>query len=224
MQKEAVSPSRREEKVNASSTAGIVLHAPVLYDLTVWLSMRGKERHFRESVVKLARLAPGESVLDVGCGTGSLAVAAKRQVGPTGTVYGIDASAEMIARANKKARKAGAEVVFKEALAQEIPFPDGHFDVALSTVMLHHLPSKARLQCVREMQRVVKPGGRVLVVDFEDSKAEGGLFSRFHRRHGHVSVRDLVSLLKEAGFMVSDSGAVGIRNLQFVLATNPCRV
>jgi SAM-dependent methyltransferase len=77
-----------------------------------------RERVFREKVLRLARLQPGEAVLDVGCGTGTLAIAAKRQVGPTGTVYGIDASPEMLARAEKKARKAGVEVVLKNAMAQ----------------------------------------------------------------------------------------------------------
>jgi SAM-dependent methyltransferase len=87
----------------------------------------------------------------VGCGTGTLAIAAKRQVGTMGTVYGVDASPEMIARAGKKASKAGVEIVLKNGLAEALPFPDGHFDAVLSTVMLHHLPGKLRSQCAGEM-------------------------------------------------------------------------
>lgn len=76
------------------------------------------------------------------------------------------------------------------------------------------------------MRRVLKPGGRVLVVDFEGSKKEegSGLLSRFHRRHGHVSQLDLINILKEEGFTIVENGAVGIRDLQSVLATNPCCV
>src|SRR5262247_2265411 len=100
--------------------------------------MRGREAVFREKVVDLARIQPGDRVLDVGCGTGTLAVAAKRRVGPRGMVHGIDPSPEMITRASRKAGKAGVEVVFKEAIVEALPFADEYFDVVLSTLMLHH--------------------------------------------------------------------------------------
>jgi ubiquinone/menaquinone biosynthesis C-methylase UbiE len=64
--------------------AGLVLHAAAGYDLLIWLITRGRERVFREEMLRLAHLVPGESVLDVGCGTGTLAIAAKRQVGANG--------------------------------------------------------------------------------------------------------------------------------------------
>src|SRR5215216_4246893 len=157
-------------------TSGLVLHGTArFYDLLAWLMTRGREGVFREKVVDLARLQSGESVLDVGCGTGTLAVAAKRRVGPAGAVYGVDASPEMIARASKKARKAGLEVVFRNALVQALPFPDDSFDAVLSTLMLHHLPPSAREQCAREVRRVLKPGGRVLAVDFATSGKKKGL-------------------------------------------------
>ena len=121
---------------HAHGTVGIVVHWAARYDLLAWLLTRGREREFRENLVRLARIEPGESVLDVGCGTGTLAIAAKRRVGPTGAVSGIDASPEMIARASKKARKAGIEVAFQEGVAQTLPFPDAQFDVVLSTLEL----------------------------------------------------------------------------------------
>jgi len=200
------------------STTGAVLHSAARYDLLVWLLTLGRERVFREKVVRLARLQPGEAVLDIGCGTGTLAIAAKRHVGPTGTVYGIDASPKMLERAGKKARKAGVEIVLKNAMAQALPFPDAHFDAVLTTVMLHHLPRKARQQCATEMRRVLKPGGRVLAVDFGLATRERkGILAHFHR-HGHVKLPDMISLLSEAGLNSIESGAVGIRDLQFVVA------
>lgn len=203
------------------STMGAVLHSAALYDLQVWLVTLGRERVFRETILRLARLQPGEAVLDVGCGTGTLAIAAKWQVGSSGTVHGIDASPEMLARAEKKARKAGVDVVFKNAFAQVLPFPDAQFDAVLITVMLHHLPRRARQQCAAEMRRVLKPGGRVLAVDFGSAAREQkGLLAHFHR-HGYVKLPDLIGVLSEVGLNSIESGAVGTRDLQFVLATVP---
>ena len=205
-----------------SGTIGAVLHSAARYDLQVWLLTLGRERVLREKILRLARLQLGEVVLDVGCGTGSLAIAAKRHVGLAGTVSGIDASPEMRARAEKKARKAGVEVVLKNAMAQALPFPDSQFDAVLITLVLHHLPRKARQQCAAEMRRVLKPGGRVLAVDFGLAAGERkGLLAHFHR-HGHVKLPDMVDLLSEADLSIVESGAVGFRDLQFVLARVPC--
>jgi ubiquinone/menaquinone biosynthesis C-methylase UbiE len=191
-----VEPRPPVTKNGTPATSGIVLHSPVLYDLTVWLAFLGKEDSFRQTVLNLARLASGESVLDVGCGTGTLAVAAKRRVGSAGAVHGVDASVEMLARAEKKAKSAGVEVFFKNGVAERLPFRDAEFDVVLSTVMLHHLPQKARLGCANEIRRVLKADGRVLVVDFEGfSDQKRTILSHFHRPHGHVRAEDIVSLV-----------------------------
>lgn len=219
-QSEKVMPSTSGE--HAHRTSGIVLHSPVLYDLTVWLAMLGKERAFREKLLQLARIKVGERILDVGCGTGTLAIAAKRHVGQNGAVYGVDASPEMLARAEKKAKKANVEVAFRNGLVEALPFEDSFFDAALSTVMLHHLPAKTRRQCVFELRRVLKPDGRVLAVDFEGfSNQKRTFLSHFHRPHGHVRRSDIIVLLTEAGFETTESGPVGVWDLQFVLATNP---
>lgn len=204
-------------------TRGIVLHSPRLYDLTVWLAFLGKEHLFRQKVLNLGRIASGESVIDAGCGTGTLAIAAKKRVGAAGTVYGLDASMEMLARAEKKSRRSGVEVLFKRGVAEALPFPDAQFNAVLSTVMLHHLPQKARLQFATEIRRVLKPDGRVLIVDFEGfSDQKRSILSHFHRPHGHVRAQDIVALLAQAGLKTIESGPVGIRDLQFVLATVPC--
>src|SRR6476661_1203205 len=102
-------------------TTGRVLHRAAGYDLLVWLLTRGREARFRDRLVTLARVQSGESILDVGCGTGSLAIAAKHRVGAAGQVYGVDASSEMIGRASKKARKRGIDVVFQLAIAEALP-------------------------------------------------------------------------------------------------------
>lgn len=200
-------------------TSGIVLHSPFFYDLTVWLAFLGKEHGFRDRVLERSRIANGESVLDVGCGTGTLAIAAKRRAGSHGSVHGVDASSEMLARAERKARRAGMQVVFRSGVAEALPFAEAQFDLVLCTVMLHHLPQKARQQCANEIRRVLKPTGRVLAVDFEGfSDQKRTLLSHFHRPHGHVGVRDIEKLLGEAGLAPIESGPLGIRDLYFVLA------
>jgi 2-polyprenyl-3-methyl-5-hydroxy-6-metoxy-1,4-benzoquinol methylase len=130
------------------ATLGRVLHWAAGYDLLVWFFTGRTDRAFREQLAGLAHLVSGESVLDIGCGTGTLAIVAKRQVGANGRVFGIDASPEMIARATLKASKAGIDASFKNAVAEALPFPDAQFDVVLSTLMLHHLLRKLRQQCV----------------------------------------------------------------------------
>lgn len=200
----------------APDTTGHVVHWAARYDLLVTLLTLGRERRFRERLLQPARLAPGESVLDIGCGTGTLAIAAKRRVGASGAVDGIDASPEMIARARRKSARAGLDVVFAVAPAQSLPFSDARFDVVLSTVMLHHLRRAAREDAVHEARRVLKPGGRFLAVDFVKSSGKG-LLAHFHR-HGRVDPRDLIALVTGAGLNVIDSGPVGRWDLQFVLA------
>jgi ubiquinone/menaquinone biosynthesis C-methylase UbiE len=124
----------------------------------------------------------------------------------------------MIARATRKAAKAAAPAVFQLAAAEQLPFPDARFDVVMSTLMFHHLPRPTRQQCAIEIRRVLKPDGRVLVVDFGTAQSKRGLLAHFHR-HGHVSIEDIESLITNAGFRTIRSGAVGLRDLQFVLAT-----
>jgi ubiquinone/menaquinone biosynthesis C-methylase UbiE len=204
--------------VDVPSTTGRVLHWAARYDLLVWLLTHGRPRAFRRTLAALARLAPGESVLDIGCGTGSLAIEVKRQVGPTGTVIGIDASPEMIARAHSKAVRARVDVTFHHAVAEALPFPDVQFDVVLSTLMLHHLSRPLRQRCAQEIRRVLRADGRALVVDFAKGQDRGSLLGHFHR-HGHVDPAAITSLLTEAGLHPVRSGSVGISSLQYVLAS-----
>ena len=204
-------------------TKGMVLRRAQArwYDLLAGALTLGRERALRERLAELARLAPGEAVLDVGCGTGSLALAAKRAVGETGAVTGVDASPEMIAIAARKAARSRTDIAFRTAAAERLPFADVSFDVVLATLMLHHLPAPVRRECVREARRVLKPGGRMLAVDFSKPLAGGsGLFGRLHR-HGGVSVDAMTTLMREAGMRVDETGSVGVSDLRFVVAHAP---
>ena len=185
------------------------------YDILLWLMTLGREGHFRTRMLAPARLQPGESVLDVGCGTGTLALLAQRQVG-AGSVAGIDASQEMIARARRKAGRAGLQIQFETASADALPFPAAHFDVIMCTVTMHHLPRWMRAAALTEMHRVLKPGGRVLLEDFVFGKKRtvAGLL------HHHVGMKgnELNALATGAGFRIVDEGYVGMWDLRYVVA------
>ena len=207
----------------ATATKGLVLRAAQArwYDALATVLTLGRDRPMRDRLAELAQLAPGESVLDVGCGTGSLALAAKRRVGDTGTVSGVDASPDMIALATRKANRAGAAVAFRVGTAERLPYPDRSFDAVLATLMLHHLPGAVRREFAREALRVLRPGGRILAVDFSAPSAQSaGLLARLHRRGG-VSRDAMVALLRDAGLRPEVMGDVGIADLQYVVARSP---
>jgi ubiquinone/menaquinone biosynthesis C-methylase UbiE len=208
------------EKTNTPPVPRGVLHNAAGYDVLMWLLHFGRERALREDVLRLAALAPGESVLDVGCGTGTLAIAAKERLRAGVSVHGIDASPEMIARARAKAKRRQLDIAFENALAEALPFPNARFDVVLSTIMLHHLPRTVREQTAREIRRVLKPEGRIVIVDFQNSGKRNGLIRHSRRhRHGHVKIDEMLSMLTEVGLKIVRSGVFRKPNLYFVVAT-----
>ena len=107
------------------------------------------------------QLQSGDQVLDVGCGTGRLAVVFSERVGVTGSVKGIDPATEMIKRSTSRARKRGVPATFQVAFAQELPFADGTFDAVSCTLVLHHVAEDDQPTAVQEMYRVLKPSGRL---------------------------------------------------------------
>ena len=135
-----------------------------LYD---WYNnLGGFSEAFRRRIVDEAPPKPGDSVLDCGCGTGTLAVVAKRIVGPGGRVEGIDLSKDQLKIATKKAIAEGLDIEFQEGSIDELPFRDNEFDAVFSTLMLHHVPEEVKKGAFREMRRVLKPGGKIVIADF----------------------------------------------------------
>jgi len=164
--------------------------------------------------------------LDVGCGTGTLTLAAKRRAGPTGEVHGIDAAPETIDVARRKAAHAGLDVDFQVGLIEDIPFPDNHFDVVLSSLMLHHLPDDVKRQGFVEIYRILKPGGRLRAVDFAppDSHLLRALTTLFFgHRMAHNDVQNLATLAQKAGFADVQTGRTQVKLLSFVSGEKPVR-
>ncbi len=122
---------------------------------------------YKQHSFALLNLQPGQHVLDLGCGTGEDARAMAQRVAPTGRVVGVDGSQAMIAMAQKRSEACGLPVEFQTGDAHRLPFDDNSFDASRSDRMFMHLDSP--LQALREMMRVTRPEGRILVyeVDFE---------------------------------------------------------
>jgi len=150
------------------------------YDLANDLLSLGLHRRWRERAVRLSNAASGESVLDCATGTGDLALAFKRAVGPTGRVVGTDFCAEMLASAPAKAQRAGLSVEFQMADATALPFPSRTFDVASIGFGIRNVDDPAL--CLREMRRVVRPGGRVVVLEFGQPTGVFGALFRLYSR------------------------------------------
>jgi ubiquinone/menaquinone biosynthesis C-methylase UbiE len=145
-------------KASITQTKGLVLNQGWRYDLGQWLhdifSFRAKLHAVRQRTVHLAQLQPAEAVLDVGCGTATLAIEVADRVGREGHVAGIDPGTEQIARARVKAARSRLPIVFQVGVIEQLPFPDQTFDVVFSTLMMHHLPPSLKRQGLSEIARV----------------------------------------------------------------------
>lgn len=189
-------------KKSTTETKGLILNGGWRYDLGGWLIdtflFRGQWQGLRLRTATLAQLQPGEQVLDVGCGTGTLALDIQRRVGATGRVYGIDPSTQQIARARSKAARRGLPVDFQIGVIEHLAFDDQSLDVVVSTIMMHHLPASIKRQGLAEITRVLKPGGRLVIADFSPKKERQGRAERFHA--GGSSMQDLAAMVSDVGF------------------------
>ena len=206
---------------------GLVIHAARRYDLRVWWMTRGREGAFRAEQLDLAGVRDGEVLLDVGCGTGSLAILAARRVGPRGSVVGVDPSPEMVARATGKGRRAGVDATFRAGIAQALPFEDARFDVVTCTLVLHQLPPDALHAAFAEFRRVLKPEGRLLLVDIGGPQdGRDTMHVKRARQHGaHLFDLDHIGpRLGHVGFAEVGSGDVrrqpaGLERIRYLVAT-----
>ena len=133
------------------------------FDPLVGLAM--PEKRFKGALVAQAEPRPGQRVLDIGCGTGTLALMVK-QAEPKAEVFGLDADPEILERARSKAAQAGLDVQLDQGFSTELPYQDDFFDVVLSTLFFHHLAGADKRRTAAEIARVLRRGGELHVVDY----------------------------------------------------------
>lgn len=185
------------------------------YDALTWLT---GARTIQWQLVAQAGIAPGRTVLEIGAGTGTVLLLAKRAV-RSATVIGLDPDQQALRGARRRAARAGLELRLDEGYADRLPYADGSVDRVLSTFMLHHLPAGEQAAALREAHRVLAPGGSLHLADLTGEHS--GVFARVRRwRHGrgeHASAHEpefasegeLLRLMRESGFDEAD--AVGRR-------------
>ncbi len=174
------------------------------YDLIVGLTTR--ERTFKEALVTQAKIEPNSAVLDVACGTGTLAILLKSRH-RNALVTGIDGDPDILEIARVKSRKAGVDIALDHGLSFELPYDDGEFNTIVSSLFFHHLSRKNKIRTATEMHRVLKPGGAIHVADWgkPDNRIMGMLYYSIQLLDGFENTNDnraglLPEIFQSAGF------------------------
>lgn len=181
------------------------------YDVYMRKVTFGREQALRQRTVALAQVKPGDCVLEVGCGTGSLTLAAKRKAGPAGKVFGIDVIPGMIEASQQKAAQAHEDITFQLGSIDHIPFPKDTFDVVISSFMIFHMSEATRRKGIVDIYRVLKPDGQLLVLDLAmpAQRLQRAIAQRMVFRGGLAhDVRELLPLMEAAGFSGVEGGPV----------------
>lgn len=206
------------------ATGGRTIGWPRAYDVLSWLVLGGRARRVRTQLVALADIHPGDAVLDVGCGTGALALVAARQVGANGHVAALDASPSMIEAVRRKAVRRDLRVEARVGVAERLPYDIASFSRLMSALVIHHLPVGLRPVAFAEMARVLRPDGRLVVADISPP-AHGRLAAVVRPLAGrHASGTDeqrLRALAEEAGFVDVETGRTVHPWLGYVRARKP---
>lgn len=183
-----------------AKTEGILIRWARYYDLLTTLLTLGQANRLRKMTIDVSQLSPGESFLDVGCGTGGVTIPGKLRVGPSGEAAGVDPSPEMIAVAQRKAQRKGLQIDFRVGVIEALPFPDASFDVVTASLMIHHLPSdELQRRGFAEIFRVLKPDGRLLIADLIGPRSSFSLAMILHHRK-ELDSGKWIRTLEQVGF------------------------
>ena len=191
-----------DQKRTFLPAAGRDFFLPLYDPLT---SLLGGDRA-RRDLIEQAKISSGQRILDIGCGTGTLAVQLKQERADV-EVVGLDPDPKALGRAIAKATRARVSVQFDQGFADALPYESSSFDRVLSSLMFHHLEDETREKTLREVLRVLKPGGSFHLLDFTGSHGshDSGLHSHLARlfhsddRLKHNSDARILELMRSAG-------------------------
>ncbi|MEV6056520.1 methyltransferase domain-containing protein [Streptomyces sp. NPDC052107] len=193
-----------------ADTPGVTIATPRAYELFGALCFAGRRGRVFARLAELSGAVPGDRVLDVGCGTGYLTRHMAARIGPKGAVTGVDPSPPVLDYARGRNRRPGsAPCDYREGVAEALDLPDASFDTVVTSLMLHHLPEELRPMALREMYRVLRPGGRLLVAEFRPPKSRIGrhlVHSGAGDAMAHHRVDLLDALVTDAGFELTGRG------------------
>lgn len=185
----------KPEQTAADSSASTYVPALAYHWLTPFydrvVAVTTREHEVKRALIVQAAIKPEHVVLDLASGTGTLALWIK-QSAPGTSVVGMDADPAMLAVAAAKAKRAGLEIPFDRGLAHDLPYPAGQFDRVVSSLFFHHLSLADKVQTVREVRRVLKPGGELHVADWgpATNPLMRGLFVFVQLLDGFTNTRD----------------------------------
>lgn len=196
---------------------GTIIDRFRLNELVSQVAFAGRRGRVYRRIVALAGVRPGDTVLDVGCSGGYLARKLAAVAGPGGRVTGLDPSQAAIGYAQ---RRAASAMTFTVGTAQDLPLPDASFDVVTCTLAMHHVPARRRQDALAQMYRVTRPGGRLLLADFDPARLPFPLHPGAGRmRRAAATVGPLEELATTAGYQVESTGTLPL--LRYVTAVRP---
>lgn len=163
-----------------------------------------RDERFKRTFIARANIQPGQRVLDLGCGTGTLMLLIKHAQ-PHAVVTGADGDVEVLTIARAKAATANGKVSFGQALASHLPYPDGTFDRVLSSLVFHHLPPAVKRAALSEAHRVLRVGGELHILDVGAPHTVLGKFLAPAIRHAEQARENVDGLIptmaRAAGFV-----------------------
>ena len=175
--------------------------APVYDQLNDWLSL-GQHRIWKEMAVKWSAAKPGDTCLDLCCGSGDLALRLARRVGTTGQVYGVDFSPNLLETAKERSKKQYPQpaIAWVEADALNLPFEDNQFDAATMGYGLRNVTDITR--SLQELYRVLKPGAKAAILDFHrPSNPQLRTFQQWYLNNFVVPVANHLGLKEEYAYI-----------------------